>query len=303
MAVAECVVRHVAPGHTLAVGLSGGLDSVVLLHAVRSRQLQATAVHVHHGLSGQADRWAGFCNDLCARWRIPLIVRRVQVERASPDGLEAAARRARHAAYAMVDADWILLAHHRRDQAETLLFNLLRGCGIRGAGGMREANGRLLRPLLAIDRDDIAEYARAHALEWVEDDSNEDVRHTRNYLRQRILPVLRQRFPAADERLASAAARFAEAADLLDELALLDLGELPARFPVPLELLRTLPEPRARNVLRFLLARHGVPIPGVERLNEALRQFLAAGPDRHPCVMFGQARLRRHRREVVLETG
>jgi tRNA(Ile)-lysidine synthase len=285
----------------MAVGLSGGIDSVALLHAVKPLARLVIAVHVHHGLSHQADHWADFCVGLCDRWRMPIMVHRVQVERGSPDGLEAAARRARHAVFASVEADRILLAHHRGDQAETLLFNLLRGCGMRGAGAMREASGRLLRPLLAVSRADIVEYARAHELDWVEDESNQDSRYSRNFLRHGILPALRQRFPATEERLSAAAARFAEAADLLDELALQDLDKLPPRFPVPLGLLTALSEPRARNVLRLLLGCHGVAIPSEERLVEALRQLRTAGPDRHPAIRFGPARLRREHGRVVLD--
>lgn len=273
------------------VGLSGGVDSVVLLHRVRAIVPGVAAIHVHHGLSPAADRWEVHCRELCAEWRIPLAVERVEVERGSADGLEAAARRARHAVFARLDADWLLLAHHQGDRAETLLFNLLRGAGVRGAGAMAERSGRLLRPLLAVSRPAIADYAREHGLTWVEDPSNADTRFSRNFLRHRILPELHERFPAAEERLAKAAARFAEASELLDQLALIDLaGERP-EFPVRLDLLAALPEARARNLLRFLLARQGIGIPSEERLAEALRQCLAAAPDRHPSVCFGRWRL------------
>lgn len=285
----------------MLLGLSGGLDSVVLLHAVRDRGYDVSAVHVHHGLSPNADAWADFCTDLCARLGIPLAIERVSVERNARDGLEGAARRARHAAYGRVDADWILLAHHRGDRAETMLFNLLRGAGVRGAGAMGERNGRLLRPLLTVGRDDILAYAQRHGLEWVEDESNADIRHSRNFLRHRILPVMQERFPAAEARLASASARFAEAADLLDELALVDLGGNAPSFPLPVVALSGLSERRARNVLRFLLSRAGVGIPSEERLSEVLRQCLTAKADRHPAVAFGEWQLRRRGQEITLE--
>jgi tRNA(Ile)-lysidine synthase len=158
-----------------------------------------------------------------------------------------------------------------------------------------------LRPLLTVGRSDIADYAEAHGLPWVDDHSNADTRYSRNYLRHDVLPAIGSRFPAVEERLASAAARFAEAADLLDDLARLDLGARPSAFPVEVAFLAALTEPRARNVLRYLLAVQGVGIPGEERLAEALRQCLEAGADRHPAVSFGSHVLRRRHGWLVLE--
>jgi tRNA(Ile)-lysidine synthase len=166
---------------------------------------------------------------------------------------------------------------------------------------MRERNGQVLRPLLRAGRDEILDYATTYQLEWVEDESNADTRYSRNYLRHRILPLLQQRFPAAERRLAGASARFAEAADLLDELARVDLGDHPPEFPVAVAGLAALTEPRARNVLRFLLANHGVGIPSEERLAELLHQCLTARADRHPASVFGEHLLRRRAGMILLE--
>lgn len=300
-ALAACLQRHVRPGQRLVVGLSGGIDSVVLLHALAAlRTDELSALHVHHGLSPNADRWAGFCADFARRLNVPFECVPVAVERASADGLEAAARRARHRAFANSQADWIVLAHHRDDQAETLLFNLLRGTGVAGAAAMRECSGRLLRPFLTVGRKDIERYAAAHRLEWVDDESNRDTRHSRNFIRHRILAPLTQRFPAAAKNLAAAAARFSEAQDLLDDLARADLGAV-GDFPVPVAVLQALDEPRARNVLRHLLARHDVMIPGEARLREALRQMLTAAADRHPALQLGRHRLVRRRGLIYIE--
>jgi tRNA(Ile)-lysidine synthase len=232
---------------------------------------------------------------------VELSVEHVAVERHSADGLEAAARRARHEAYSRVATDWLLLAHHQGDRAETMLFNLLRGAGVRGAGALQERNGRGLRPLLTVSRADIRGYADAHSLTWVEDESNTDTRFSRNFLRHRVLPEIEERFPAATARLAAAADHFAEAADLLDELALLDLATQAPEFPVQIDLLAALSEPRARNVLRYLLSQAGVGIPSEERLIEALRQCLSAAPDRHPAIAFGNWVLRRRAGRVFLD--
>lgn len=299
--LAACLQRHVQASERLVVGLSGGIDSVVLLHAIASlRSAGISALHVHHGISLNADRWVRFCADLTSRLGVPFESVEVNVERESADGLEAAARRARHAAFAAADADWIVLAHQRDDQAETLLFNLLRGTGIAGAAAMRERSGRLLRPFLAVGRDDIEHYAAAHRLDWVEDEGNADTRHSRNFLRHHILAPLVRRFPAAAKNLAAAAARFAEAQDLLDDLARADLGSV-TDFPVPVIALQALDEPRARNVLRYLLARHAVAIPSEARLREALRQMLSAGADRHPALQLGYHRLVRRRGLIYID--
>jgi tRNA(Ile)-lysidine synthase len=300
-AVADSLGRYVHPGQSVVIGLSGGIDSVVLLHIIRNLGLPLSAIHVHHGLSRSSDDWALFCQTFCARLDIDLTVDRVAVERGSSDGLEAAARRARHNAFGRVAPDWLLLAHHQGDRAETVLFNLLRGAGVRGAGALRERNGRILRPMLAVGRTEIRAYAAAHSLSWVEDESNADTRFSRNFLRHKVLPQVEERFPATAVRLGAAADHFAEAADLLDDLAVLDLGAPSPDFPIDIELLSGLSEPRARNVLRFMLSRAGVGIPSEERLAEALRQCLSAAADRHPAIRFGDWMLRRRAGRVFLE--
>ena len=278
---------------------------MVLLHCLREvavpRRISLSALHVHHGLSANADAWEVHCRSLCKDWRIPYATERVDVERDSRDGQEAAARRARHDAFARTGADWIVLAHHRGDQAETLLFNLLRGTGLRGAAAMGEVNGRLLRPLLGIGRDEIKAYAQLHRLRWIDDESNADTSFSRNHLRHEVLAGLEQRFPGSAANLAAASRRFAEALSLLDDLALIDLAPHAPDFPIDVAILASLSESRARNALRYLLQQRHIGIPSEERLREALRQLLQAAPDRHPAIVFGAYRLRRRRGQIVVE--
>jgi tRNA(Ile)-lysidine synthase len=195
----------------LAVGLSGGVDSVVLLHRLSRDFPGIRAIHVHHGLSPNADAWAKFCARLCRQWKVPLSIHRVAVKKKG-QGLEAAAREARYAAFLASPAKAIVLAHHLDDQAETVLMNLLRGAGTRGASGMaaqsRRGGKTFVRPLLAVPRKAILSYARKHKLDWIEDESNTDEALTRNFIRRRIGPLLEKKYPRWKEALSRAAKHF-----------------------------------------------------------------------------------------------
>jgi tRNA(Ile)-lysidine synthase len=202
------------PRAEIAVGLSGGVDSVVLLHQLNENShANLRAIHVHHGLSPNADAWTAFCRSFCKRLKVPLTIRKVSVRRAGK-GLEAAARAARYEVFQKDKAQVITLAHNLDDQAETVLMNLLRGAGARGASGMAEHSrlgGKILwRPLLGKTRKEILAYARKHKLEWIEDESNADEALTRNFIRRRVGPLLEQKFPRWKQSFARAARHFAK---------------------------------------------------------------------------------------------
>lgn len=274
-------------GRHLCVALSGGLDSVVLLHALSGLRdiagFRLSALHVHHGLNPRAEDWVQHCASLCSGLALPLDVQRVAVV-ADGSGLEAAARLARHAAFARCEADWIVLAHHRDDQAETVLHNLLRGAGLRGMAGMAPADParRLLRPLLDEPRQVLLDYAHAQRLTWVEDDSNLDTRFTRNFLRHEILPRLGTRFPAASTTLARAATHVRESAQLLDELAQGDWQSLNAAPVSARARWRALGPARARNLLRWLLGQHAEIAPSAARLEDWVGQLSGTAGVRIP---------------------
>lgn len=270
---------HLPAGAELWVGLSGGRDSVVLLHLCKTLWPRVRAIHVHHGLSPNADAWADFCTRLCAAWDIPLRVMRVQVPRQTGKGLEAAARQARYQAYQECGARHLALGHHRRDQAETLLFNLCRGSGVAGAAAMpacrQHAELTLLRPLLDVAASALSAYAEQQGLAWIEDESNLDETYTRNFLRRQVLPLLETRFPAAEATLARAARHFAEAEGLLHELAVQDDALIQARVAPLLQL----SEARQANWLRYWLRQRGWQVPDAVALAEALRQIRVAPID------------------------
>lgn len=253
------------------VAFSGGLDSTVLLDAlVRLGRLHRLpplgAIHVRHGLQPVADGWPAHCERICDRLGIALEIVPVQV--AAGASVERQARVARYRAFAdrLGEGEVLLMAQHRDDQAETLLFRLLRGAGVRGLGAMRISRelgqGKLVRPLLAIDRAELESYARAQRLEWIEDPSNASLEHARNYLRHQVMPVLKRRWPSASLSMARTAAHLAEAQALLDELADMDLQgahgpddwSWVSRPSLALSALRALSPARQRNALRRWLA-------------------------------------------------
>ena len=291
-------------GEHLGVGLSGGVDSVALLSALHlvasSLGFSLSALHVHHGLSPHADAWAALCERICASLSVPLITERVCVARDDPRGLEAAARQARYQAYARgmksIAADSLVLAHHRGDQAETVMHRLIRGAGVRGCAAMRSQTVlrfddghtiRLLRPLLEIGKDELERHARDHGLDWVTDETNANPAFARNFLRAEILPRLNHRFPGADQTISRAAGLFAEAQDLLVSLAQIDLSSAREGEGLTMDALQDLGPARVRNLLRCLLEYFGVLPPPFEQLDEALRQLLSARPDRSPQVCWG----------------
>lgn len=296
--VRDFLAARIRPADRLCVGLSGGRDSVVLLHLLGRLGFgpRLSAIHVHHGLSPHADAWAAFCGDFCRRMDVPLRIEHVVVAAGSGLGLEAAARDARYAAFARCAADCLLLAHHQGDQAETLLFNLVRGSGVAGAAGMpaeRPLGGlRLLRPLLAVPRTDVEDYAAGQGLAWIDDESNADTGFSRNFLRHEVLPLLANRFPAASACLAGAATHFAEADELLAELAESDWLACADGDALPVAALRRLSEVRLKNLLRYRLRRLGWRAPAARRLDEFVRQLRAAAPDRHPALQLPDGEMR-----------
>lgn len=311
-------IAPLLPAHSsILIGLSGGVDSVVLLHLLHELSSrfswQLSALHVHHGISRNADEWAGFCADLCARYPIPLHIEHVDIAPLRAQGIEAAARKLRHAAFARQPCDFVALAHHADDQAETLLLQLLRGAGVRGASAMpilsqskrplpamHAGSPDLLRPLLHCSRQDILNYAAAQGLQWIEDESNADDSYPRNFLRHRVMPLLDQQFPAYRDTLGRSTQHFAEASELLDELAMQDAGQALDGNTMQVAALRELPPARAKNLLRYFLHAQGASMPQSALLEEMLRQLCDARQDAAVSVCYGDHQVRRYRDRVYL---
>ncbi|OGA27979.1 MAG: tRNA lysidine(34) synthetase TilS [Betaproteobacteria bacterium RIFCSPLOWO2_02_FULL_65_24] len=302
------------PAAHVVLGLSGGVDSasllVILSELAERMQFSLRAVHVHHGLSANADCWAAFCESLCDRLGIRLAVERVDIAPYRSLGLEGAARAARYEAFAKHDSDFLVLAQHRDDQAETLLLQLLRGAGPAGLAGMPRL-GRsaqlmfprrgVLRPLLGTSRAEIEAFARERGLEWVVDESNADTTLDRNFLRLRVLPLIEERYPHARHAIARSAAYVKEAADVLEAVGREDVASAWSEASLDLSRVRALGHARAKNALRVLCRDAGCPVPGGARLEQVWMQATTAREDACPRVDLDGWAFRRYRGRLFLD--
>lgn len=306
--VLEAAAARLAPGARIVVGLSGGLDSVVLLHALAAcapaRALRVSALHVHHGLSPNADGWAEFCMRCCGQLRVELAVVRVEVSDRAALGIERAARRARYRAYGASGADLVALAHHADDQAETVLLQLFRGAGPAGLAAMPEARPAdagpgYWRPLLPLPRTSLLAYARAHQLRWIEDESNADPAFARNLLRLEVFPRLERAFPGYRRTLARAALNAADADRLTADLAQLDLRGCIDGSALRVGPLLALAPVRQANAVRHWLRAQGADPPRREALLQFLDQAAVGAPQGRPTLVLGQGRLVRERGRLL----
>jgi tRNA(Ile)-lysidine synthase len=284
---AQLEVLSAASPCRLLIGFSGGMDSTVLLHAVSSvaqpLSHSVEAIHVNHGLSPNALDWENHCRAVASQMQIRLTAVRPKVEINSAAGPEGAARAARYAAFDACEADFVLLAHHANDQAETVLFNILRGCGILGLAGQPRVRGRYVRPFLDVSHDELFAYATRNNLRWCTDESNDNERFSRNFLRHDVFPLLQTRFPAAPKMLANLAGHASTTQDLLNDLGRIDLGERgDSYFPLPRSRLEGLSCERTANALRVALHAEGLQPPSAKKLDEFVRQLQEAALDRHP---------------------
>ena len=299
-AVLQSTVKR---GDHLTVGLSGGVDSVVLLDilSIISRKMLFTlsAAHVNHGISSRSADWSHFCCRQCYASGIPIFVTYVKVKKVTGASLEAVAREKRYRVFSQLAGNYLVLAQHQDDQAETLLLQLFRGAGVRGLSAMPVMRKQtiskapsILRPLLDISRAEIETYARQRGLTWIHDGSNDDRSFNRNFLRHEVLPVLGRRYPTYAKTLLRTSQHMAEASALLDELAEADAQSCVTDGNLYIPALRELRQSRAKNLLRYLLHRHHVPFPSTIKLDEILNQLRYAKKDAQVQVIVGGAEIR-----------
>lgn len=295
----------------LCVGYSGGLDSSVLLHLLhhlsQSLAFRLSAIHVNHHLHSDALRWQQFCAAQCAALGVRFVVEDVFPVPRAGESLENLARGARYQAFARQSCDYIVLAHHQQDQAETVLIQLLRGAGVAGLSAMamlhpmggRSSGPPVLRPLLHTPRAQLRQYAAQCELTWVEDPSNAQYQHVRNFLRHAVAPLLEQRFPSWASTLSRSAQHLSQAADLLEELALQDLSACAGPWGLVIERVMALSRPRGFNLLRTWFRVLGAPACHAAQLETWFSQARAA-PGRLPLLRWGGWELVRHQDQWML---
>jgi len=307
----EVLLAHIKQGNHLTIALSGGIDSAVLLHllASLSKQMQFTlsAVHVNHGISKNATVWSKFCCNLCHAYDISSYIAYLQIKKEPGISLEAIAREERYRIFNHMQADYVVLAQHLDDQAETLLLQLFRGAGIKGLSAMpivrKQISGtapQILRPLLEISRSRIEAYARQNKLNWINDESNDSITFNRNFLRHEVLPLLRKRYPNYPKTLLRTSRHLSEASSLLDELAEIDIEHCLVSGKLQVGSLRKLSIPRAKNLLRYTLLQHGADLPSTAKLEDILNQLLSIRIDSQLHISFGNTEIRCYKDAVYI---
>lgn len=294
------------------VGFSGGLDSTVLLHLMwrwcSQHHIQLKALHIHHGINSQADAFEKNCEQFCQLFSIPFLSQCVQVHSTS-QGLEASARAARYqACEAILNVGEILLfAHHADDQAETVLLQLMRGSGVRGLSAMPDyrifGKGFLARPLLPFSREAILNYAIMHNLSWVEDQSNEDLQLSRNFLRKKIMPVLKMHWGDPVSALCQSANHCARAQQVVDQFMIrhyLQSESKAISHILSYEKIKKESLNIQLECLRTFIHGHGFRMPPQLKLETFVHQVQTAASDRFPILQWDEVEIRKYGERLFL---
>jgi len=296
---------------SMTVALSGGVDSVALLHLLhdlkKKHSFTLKASHVHHGLSQNADKWVKFCEKLCEKLSVPLDIHYIQLPKKKSLGIEGEARQLRYEKLLQSKSDLVVLAHHADDQAETFLLQLTRGAGVKGLSSMAHFDDtkKLWRPLLKVSRSDIESYAKLHKLKWIEDESNQNIDFDRNFIRSKVLTLLKNRFSHIIKVTSRSSAHLAEAQNLLDDLAKIDLKSYlksnKYKHKIQVKSLNKLSLSRAKNILRYWLEMNDQLMPSKDLLDELLRQVLTAKKDAELKIDLSKdVEIRRYKDEIYI---
>ena len=266
----------------LLLGLSGGLDSSVLLFLLEKMQFKfkfnLKAIHVHHGLNSSADDWLKFCKKKCEALGVNLLSEKIKINSDSALGLEGEARKLRYKAIVKRQKGIVVLGHHQNDQAETLLLQLLRGAGLKGLSSMSEFDLKrnFWRPMLNIKRHSLEVYAKEHGIEYIEDESNQDEQFDRNFIRQKVLPLIQSRYPASIETISRSASNIAEGYNLNNLIAIDDSKNHMSVDGTYLSIdgLKKLPKLRVINLIRWWLSLSNLLMPSKKNIDELYRQLM-----------------------------
>tara|TARA_B110000008_G_C16931948_1_gene549072 strand:- start:95 stop:1444 length:1350 start_codon:yes stop_codon:yes gene_type:complete len=271
----------------VTVGLSGGVDSMVLLNVLfqlkTKLNLKLNAIHIHHGLSKNADHWCEVCLDECKKLGVDFSQKNINIDNSEGIGIEAAARKARYQMLHQLSDEFLATAHHQNDQAETLMLQLLRGSGLKGLASMPlfDKERRLWRPFLKISRDAIEEYAKNNNVRFVEDESNQNTEFDRNFLRLEIFPRLIKRFPQTIKSLGRSADLVAEGLNLNKAIANEDAKNYFSEDFIKLntKIFRTFPRDRVVNLIRWWLEKNQQKMPSQKIMDQIYNQIISAKKD------------------------
>jgi tRNA(Ile)-lysidine synthase len=269
---------------------------VVLLHLLKRyrNSFPATAikvVHINHALSPNADKWQSFCQSICHAWDMPFYCAKVNVSQGPRQSIEQEARIERYRALAQygLEDSTLLLGHHLDDQVETFFIRLKRGSGLLGLGGMKvlttlATEQVALRPLLRVKRTDLEQYAREQQLKHIEDESNQDVRFDRNFLRQQVLPMLNQRFAGFNSTVLRVTELLQKQQSLLNDYLAIDADHCIVNNLFNLDKVKGFSSARIESLIRYWLEKNRLILPSQKLLSELIDQALQAKPDAQVSV-------------------
>ena len=305
----QAQLSELAPkGAHFKIALSGGLDSVVLLHLFsRLQQCQVSAHHVHHGLSKNADDWLHFCTKVCASFDIPIVISHVNLDKKNRTSLEALAREKRYAVLkeGFCEESYLVTGHHQDDQLETVLLALKRGAGLTGLQGIIAkqslAAGYLIRPLLNFSREQLEGYAQRFSLNFIEDESNADQQFDRNFIRHSITPLLKSRWPAITKTVARSAGHCQSQQKLIDEITEADFQNCQlTSLVLNIDILKILTKTRRNNVLRYWFKCAELKYPSTKQLFVIWHDLVLAQADAEPKIILQGRSVYRYQQAIYL---
>lgn len=300
-------LRKIIPATSFCIAFSGGLDSSVLLHlfselSSEDPNIRIRAVHINHGLSSNANEWESICKKVCEAYKVPLIVRQLQLKKTPKISLEESARKKRYVVFQEIlqDDEILVTAHHQNDQAETLLLQLFRGAGPKGLASMPIitpfVGGYLMRPLLSYSREALNQYALQENLTWLEDESNENLNFDRNYVRREILPLIQSRWPSVTENLARSAKHCAEANSYIDSqvMPLFLKTYIESNRTLSITALKDYDSQTQSYIIRYWLQKLGFPLPSTQKLKLLQEEIVHSRGDAKPLLKWQQVEIRRY---------
>jgi tRNA(Ile)-lysidine synthase len=290
--------------NNLVIGLSGGVDSVVLLNIINSIKIKSmpllniTAIHVNHNISPNSKQWEIFCNNICDKLGIKFNSYQLNIERNGGESLENIARIKRYQIFEQHSNNNIItLAHHNNDQFETIISQIIRGSDIHNIAGMRpisiKSNMHLWRPLLKITKQDIESYAKYNSIEYIIDESNDNEKFLRNFVRHSIIPLLFEYDNNIINKINNLSTSLQNSCDLIDDIAQSDLKSINDgnNNILLVSKLKNLSNLRQINVINYLLKQNGLLQVSQNQIKEFVRQINKSSWDKKPSIRLNETKL------------